>query len=65
MKLKTKQLVYLFIIAALWLAGAAASDVKDLTAATDDKVGNLTDIEFKIHLIHILKGAVSKVKVLE
>jgi hypothetical protein len=47
------------------LAGAAASDVKDLAAATDDKVGNLTSFEFKIYLIHRHKGAVSKVKVLE
>jgi hypothetical protein len=43
--LKTKKLVYLFIIPALWLAGAAASDANDLTAAANEKVGNLTVFE--------------------
>jgi uncharacterized protein (DUF305 family) len=65
MKLITEKLVYLFIILALWLAGAAASDANDLTATTDDKVSNSTNLKFKIYLIHHHKGAVSKVQVLE
>ena len=57
--------LFIFLIPALWFAGATASDANDLAAAEDDKVGNLTSYEFKIYLIHRHKGAVSKVKVLE
>ncbi len=64
-KWKTENWFIQFLIPALWLAGAAASDANDLTAAADDKVGNLTSVELKIYLIHRHKGAVSKVKVRE
>jgi hypothetical protein len=37
--------LFIFLIPALWLAGAAASDANDLTAAADEKVGNLTVFE--------------------
>jgi hypothetical protein len=41
MTLKAEKLVYFFfLIPALWLAGAAASDANELTAAADDKVRN-------------------------
>ncbi len=40
------------------MAGAAASDAKDLTASADDKVGNLTNFECKTQVIHRHKAGI-------